>query len=61
MPEMCLHPRQPPESEQATPTAPVLEQPATQPPKTVSQGTTSDTSPAHQTDEATSEFREIIL
>ena len=56
MPEMCLRLRQPPQSEEATPTAPVLEQPATQHPNSDLQGTTFDTSPAHQTDEATHEF-----
>ena len=59
MSEMCLHHRQPPLSDQAIPTiptAPVVEQPAIQPPKTDLQVTTSDTSPAQQTDDAIHEF-----
>ena len=41
---MCLRPRQPPQTEQATHTATVLDQPATQPLKTDRQYTTSDRS-----------------
>ena len=56
MPEMCLSPRQPPQSEQVTPTATVLEQPDTQPPKNDLQGITPYTSTAHQTDDTNHEF-----